>query len=57
MKSLIKSIVASRSIKKGEIFTEQNITIKRPGTGISPMEWDSMIGKVAKHDYEKDDLL
>jgi len=52
-----KSIVASRSIKKGEIFTEQNITIKRPGTGISPMEWDSMIGKVAKHDYEKDDLL
>ena len=52
-----KSIVASRSIKKGEIFTEQNITIKRPGTGISPMEWDSMIDKVAKHDYEKDDLL
>ena len=52
-----KSIVASRSIKKGEIFTEQNITIKRPGTGISPMEWDSMIDKVAKHDYKKDDLL
>jgi N,N'-diacetyllegionaminate synthase len=55
--SVRKSIVASRSIKKGEIFTEQNITIKRPGTGISPMEWDSMIDKVAKHDYEKDDLL
>ena len=52
-----KSIVASKSIKKGELFTEKNITIKRPGTGISPMKWDSIIGKVAKRDYNIDDLL
>lgn len=52
-----KSIVASKSIKKGELFTEKNITIKRPGTGISPMKWDSIIDKVAKRDYQEDDLL
>ena len=52
-----KSIVASKSIKKGELFTKNNITTKRPGTGISPMEWDSIIDKVAKRDYQIDDLL
>ena len=52
-----KSIVASKSIKKGELFTEKNITIKRPGTGISPMKWDSILGKVAERDYQIDDLL
>ncbi len=52
-----KSIVASKSIKKGEIFTEKNLTTKRPGTGISPMQWDSIIGKVAKCDYNPDDLI
>ena len=52
-----KSIVASKSIKKGELFTEINLTTKRPGTGLSPMEWDSIIGKVAKRDYQIDDLL
>lgn len=52
-----KSIVASKNIKKGEILTENNITVKRPGTGISPMKWDAMIGQVAKYNYKKDDLL
>ena len=52
-----KSIVASKSIKKGEFFTENNLTTKRPGTGLSPMEWDYIIGKVAKRDYQIDDLL
>ena len=52
-----KSIVASKSIKKGELFTENNLTNKRPGTGLSPMEWDSIIGKVAKRDYQIDDVL
>jgi N,N'-diacetyllegionaminate synthase len=52
-----KSIVASKSIKKGELFTEKNITIKRPGTGISPMKWDNILGKVAERDYQIDDLL
>ena len=52
-----KSIVAKKTIKKGDIFTEVNLTVKRPGTGISPMEWDNVIGKVASSDYEMDDLI
>ena len=52
-----KSIVAKQNIKNGELFTEKNITTKRPGTGISPMEWDSILGKVAERDYQLDDLL
>ncbi|REC51457.1 N-acetylneuraminate synthase [Chryseobacterium piscium] len=52
-----KSIVASTSISKGEIFTEENLTIKRPGTGISPMKWDEVIGKFAQKDYLTDDLI
>ena len=52
-----KSIVASKSIKKGDFFTEENITVKRPGTGISPMQWDDVIGKTAKKDFEEDDLI
>ncbi len=52
-----KSIVAKHSIKKGEIFSEDNITVKRPGTGISPMDWDKVIGKLAKQDFEEDDLI
>ena len=52
-----KSIVAKKSIKKGELFTEENLNVKRPGTGVSPMEWDNVIAKVANHDYEMDDLI
>ena len=52
-----KSIVASQSIKKGEVFTEKNITTKRPGTGISPMKWNSIIGTVSGNDYNQDDLI
>jgi N,N'-diacetyllegionaminate synthase len=51
-----KSIVANKEIKKGQIFSENNITTKRPGTGTSPMEWDFIIGKVAKRDYKIDDF-
>ena len=52
-----KSIVAKREIKKGEIFTEDNITVKRPGTGISPMRWYEVLGKVAPKDYKEDELI
>lgn len=52
-----KSIVASNSIKKGDVLSEENITVKRPGTGISPMRWDELIGSAAKKDYEKDELI
>jgi N,N'-diacetyllegionaminate synthase len=52
-----KSIVAARDIKAGEILTEENITVKRPGNGISPMQWDSVIGTRAIHDFERDHLI
>ena len=52
-----KSIVAKRFIKKGEVFSSSNLTTKRPGSGLSPMKWDSIIGTVAKRDYNLDDLL
>ena len=52
-----KSIVATKTIKKGDLFSVENLTIKRPGTGISPMQWDEVIGKTAKKDFEEDDLI
>ncbi len=52
-----KSIVAAGNIRKGEIFTEDNLTAKRPGTGISPMKWDKIIGKIAAKNYKKDELI
>ena len=52
-----KSITASRFIKKGEIFNEKNLTVKRPGIGINPMRWDEIIGKTAIKDFQYDDLI
>ena len=52
-----KSIVATKTIKKGDMFSAENLTVKRPGTGISPMQWDEVIGKTAKKDFEEDDLI
>ncbi len=52
-----KSLVASRAIQKGEIFSENNLAVKRPGTGISPMRWDEFIGQVVQKDYQKDELI
>lgn len=52
-----KSIVASTQIAKGELFTEENLTTKRPGTGISPMKWDKVVGEIASKDYSTDDLI
>lgn len=52
-----KSIVARNNIKKGEVFTEDNITCKRPGSGISPMEWYNVLGKRATRDFEEDELI
>ena len=52
-----KSIVAARDIHKGEPFTEENLTVKRPGTGISPMRWDEVTGQRASKDYKQDDLI
>jgi N,N'-diacetyllegionaminate synthase len=52
-----KSLVAARPIRAGEVFTNEDITTKRPGTGISPMRWDEVMGQVAQKDYREDDLI
>lgn len=52
-----KSIVAKKCINKGEVFTTDNITSKRPGTGVNPMEWDNVIGKAAKGDFAEDEMI
>jgi N,N'-diacetyllegionaminate synthase len=52
-----KSIVAAKKISIGEIINNDNITVKRPGTGISPMEWDEIIGRTAQRDYASDELI
>ena len=52
-----KSIVAARDIKAGEIFTEENLTVKRPGSGISPMRWEEVLGLKAKKDFNEDELI
>ncbi|MBR4537062.1 MAG: N-acetylneuraminate synthase [Bacteroidales bacterium] len=52
-----KSLVAAREIKKGEVFSEENVMAKRPGNGISPMRWDEILGQHAPRDYQKDELL
>lgn len=52
-----KSIVTCANIKKGEKFSEKNLTTKRPGLGISPMQWDEIIGTVAARDYLADELI
>ena len=52
-----KSIVAANDIKLGEIFSESNITIKRPGCGVNPMKWYNVIGEVAKRDFKEDEAI
>ena len=52
-----KSIVAAGRIKKGERLTEDNLTVKRPGTGISPMRWNEVIGTIAVRDFEEEEMI
>lgn len=52
-----KSIVTSRGVKKGEVFTSENLTTKRPGVGVSPMSWDKMLGLKAGRSYQIDELI
>jgi N,N'-diacetyllegionaminate synthase len=49
--------VASSAIKKGDILSMKNISIRRPGNGITPMRWDEIIGMTAQKDYIKDELI
>lgn len=57
IKIIRKSIVASENIKSGDVFSENNITIKRPGSGISPMLWDEVLGQIATRDFSLDELI
>lgn len=57
IKTVRKSIVAVQKIKKGEKYTEANLTTKRPGNGITPMRWDEIIGRTADRDYEADEMI
>lgn len=52
-----KSLVAARHIRAGERFSAENLATKRPGTGISPMQWDAVIGRVAVRDFDTDELI
>ena len=52
-----KSLVASQTIKAGEVFSAQNVTAKRPGTGISPMRWNELMGRTAPRDFAADELI
>lgn len=52
-----KSIIAARAINKGETLTEENLTVKRPGNGISPMKWKEVIGTIAVRDFKEDELI
>jgi len=52
-----KSIIAKCKIKKGEIFTNNNLTVKRPGTGICPMKWFEVLGKKAIKDFDEDEVI
>jgi N,N'-diacetyllegionaminate synthase len=52
-----KSIIALKQIKKGEIFSKNNLTVKRPGNGISPMKWYTVLGKKSKYEFKKDEII
>ncbi len=52
-----KSIIALKNIKKGEMLDETNITVKRPGTGISPMKWEKIVGTNAIRDFNVEELI
>jgi N,N'-diacetyllegionaminate synthase len=57
MPAVRKSLVAARPIRAGELFSEANLTAKRPGTGLSPMQWDAWIGRPAPRDFATDELI
>ena len=57
LKIVRKSLVAKQNIKKGELFTEENLTTKRPGIGIDPMNWNKIIGTTSSKDFNPDDLI
>ena len=57
IQSIRKSIVSKTNIKEGDVFSDKNLAVKRPGKGISPMKWYEIIGQVSKRNYKKNDLI
>ena len=57
IKIVRKSIVANKDIKEGDLLTDKNIAVKRPGSGITPMKWDDVINSIATKSYNTDDLI
>ena len=57
MKFAFASVVSIKDIKKGELFSEDNLCAKRPGTGLSPMNWDQVIGSRSIKDYKANDFI
>ena len=53
----VKEAIPHAKVKKGDLLSEENMAVKRPGNGISPMRWDEFVGKVASRDYAEDELL
>ena len=52
-----KSLVAMTAVRQGEVFSENNLTVKRPGTGLSPMRWDEVIGRKSPRNFSPDELI
>jgi sialic acid synthase SpsE len=52
-----KSLVAATAIRRGEVFSEINVTAKRPGSGLSPILWDEVMGRLASRDFAPDELI
>ena len=57
MAAVRKSIVARTAIARGDLFSEKNLTVKRPGTGLSPLRWDDLMGREAIRDFKKDEKI
>ena len=57
IKIVRKSIVSKTKIKKGDILSEKNLAVKRPGIGISPMNWDEVVGSISTKDYDEDEFI
>jgi N,N'-diacetyllegionaminate synthase len=57
IKVVRKSIVAKKNIKKGDLLTDKNIAVKRPGGGICPMQWDKVVGTISSKDYNADEFI
>jgi len=57
-KSIVRrSLVAACAIRTGEVFSEANLVVKRPGSGLSPMRWDEVLGRKAPHDFMPDEMI